>query len=90
MSGTVAFREELRDIVSLPLPVLPPKLTGESLLASQYFLPTQGGGAPGVLEENPWKGQQEAELACWPWPWPPPLLQEASKSLGSVLGFSAQ
>lgn len=45
MSGTVAFREELRDTLSLLLPVLPTKLTAEeSPLASQYFLPPKGEG----------------------------------------------
>lgn len=51
--------EELRDTLSLPLPVLPIKLTGESPLASQYFLPTQEGEHQ---EEDFWKGQWEAEL----------------------------
>lgn len=45
MSGTVAFREELRDTLSLPLPVLSTKLTAEeSPLASQYFPPPKGEG----------------------------------------------
>lgn len=57
----------------------------------QPILPTHPRGrAPGVQEEGLQKGQQEAELACWPWRWRPLLLpRKQARGVSSVLGFSA-